>query len=684
MGIEHKLSQEGADERSTYDASQIINWLYTAKQRDVNFALPHEVFDVGGRIDEKPSCFVKLDIHRDIKRTLLVARALKEIDLRAIFFMMPYHEINRKFYHSPQTWDVLTEISESGHEIGLHCDVAETILEHDCLYEGINAQLEDFANRGIRVRYGNSHGNTKLKAAGVRSADFFSSGGGEESSSQVNVDTIPQDLRKVMSHFGGYSTKLVSEKCGIDFWTDATILFKGVKASDSIYISDNSRSITIGGKGIVSEKFFLSESFVADSIEVMAKNDALILLHPQWIDFGADKENIVKTKHTAPITQKREIDFSRWSDSPTEFGSVEEFESDFAFSSGAFSIDQGELSLDCLLRAEAGDTLFVFFNGAANKSVKTYPIFSWVAQSKSMCDGPCLFISDPTLKLSEDLHLAWYLGTVTFNAQQAIERLIRRVMLASGASRVVFIGTSGGGYPAIFYTFLFSNSVAYVNAPATTVKNHPSRRTVGLYEAFGLGGGELRDVAGSGVITDLAEFSERSSGASGKVVITVNRSDNSFIENHLFPYLGHAALSRESQVVEVRNALIIFGDWGTGHVMPEKGLIRYLLQSIDAIEGDDFEGFELSKLQILADVSVHLNLGDFKVQCSASAGVDFAFYLFKGSERIQTQPYGKGSSFCFEQYVSSGEYRVRVFARDRGSMRKRIFDTNVFSLSLAN
>lgn len=188
-------------------------------------------------------------------------------------------------------------------------------------------------------------------------------------------------------------------------------------------------------------------------------------------------------------------------------------------------------------------------------------------------------------------------------------------------------------------------------------------------------------MSASGVVTDLPEFADRCTDASGRIVITVNRSDNNFIEKHLCPFLGHSALSRESHVVEARNALLIFGDWGAGHVMPEKGLIRYLMQSMGATEGDDFDALELKRLLPLSEINVQLDLKKFRVQCSASTGVDFAFYLFKDSERIYVQPYGKDCSFYFERYVSSGEYRIRVFARDLASKHKRIYDTNAFSLA---
>lgn len=100
--------------------------------------------------------------------------------------------------------------------------------------------------------------------------------------------------------------------------------------------------------------------------------------------------------------------------------------------------------------AETGLPLFVFFCGHVDRTTTRLPAFqrwSWHDQ----LPGHTLFISDPLLKRTEDLGLGWYIGTRKKDLNPQISRLVSQVATTLGTpeSKIVFYGSSGGGFAAL-------------------------------------------------------------------------------------------------------------------------------------------------------------------------------------------------------------------------------------------
>lgn len=286
-------------------------------------------------------------------------------------------------------------------------------------------------------------------------------------------------------------------------------------------------------------------------------------------------------------------DFERWGQ-VRDFADLGAFEAEFSGQSQPFSIDLDGLPFDGLFRPGKGDTLFVFFTSAVARGPdRVLPIFQWVGPSK-LCTGSALFLADPALVLSEMLTLAWYLGTSCQPLQEVLVRVVAAVRQASGAARIAFVGSSGGGFPALWLTERFPDSVAFVNAPTTTIRSHHNRVAVQRFCDIALKGAPLTDFPG---LVDLPTIPPGRDGT--RIVITQNRDDTPFLTGQVQPFLRGAGLDWTGGDLVSEHLLLRIGEpsrWGKGHVMPPRDVARVILQAMDRVEGPGFAGLDLAAL----------------------------------------------------------------------------------------
>lgn len=137
-----------------------------------------------------------------------------------------------------------------------------------------------------------------------------------------------------------------------------------------------------------------------------------------------------------------------------EWGSVDQFLEDLStIRDGLHSIQLGHgQHLDVLLRDAPLDPVSrvssVFLNGAVTqRATKTPPFLSGAGMSKKL-GLPLISFADPTLTLTQDLGLAWYLGARGVDVQGAIARILRAAIDYSG-NDLWLVGGSGGGFAAL-------------------------------------------------------------------------------------------------------------------------------------------------------------------------------------------------------------------------------------------
>lgn len=292
--------------------------------------------------------------------------------------------------------------------------------------------------------------------------------------------------------------------------------------------------------------------------------------------------------------QRRQRDFERWGEL-LEFSDLAAFEAGFAGQSRPFSIDLDGLPFDGMFRRGTGGTLFVYFSPAlAPQPGRKLPVFSWVGQS-GLCTGSALFLSDPALLLSEDLTLAWYLGTPEQPLQETMARVIAAVARSVAAARIAFVGTSGGGYPSLWLAGRFPDSAAFVNAPTTTITGHHARRAVQRFCDVVMAGAPIAEFPAA---LELP-VTPPAPGGGARIIITQNGGDRPFVTRHLEPFLSAAGLSWKGGDILTGDLLLRVGDpagWGEGHVMPPDAVTQVILQTLDRVEGEGFSGLDLAAL----------------------------------------------------------------------------------------
>ncbi|MGP5112859.1 alpha/beta hydrolase family protein [Corynebacterium casei] len=117
-----------------------------------------------------------------------------------------------------------------------------------------------------------------------------------------------------------------------------------------------------------------------------------------------------------------------------------------------------------LSRLTTSDTLVVTFHGAnmASKN-QPYPRYER-ARTFMKTDASFACIADSTIQ-DTDLLLAWYLGDQKHDPMSFIDVAVSRAMKKIGASRVIFVGGSGGGYAAMRAALRTPNGHAFLESP---------------------------------------------------------------------------------------------------------------------------------------------------------------------------------------------------------------------------
>ncbi len=126
-----------------------------------------------------------------------------------------------------------------------------------------------------------------------------------------------------------------------------------------------------------------------------------------------------------------------------------------------------------LVQLQDSSTVVFSFSGAIDRENHPLPFFTSTSLHKHV-PASVIGIADPSLARSDDLKLAWYAGHEGFAVQTALTTLIREMVDRLDATRIVFIGGSGGGFAALYYSWQLPGSVAIVSNPQTNL-NHAIR-----------------------------------------------------------------------------------------------------------------------------------------------------------------------------------------------------------------
>lgn len=240
---------------------------------------------------KKNTYLIKNDLHNlNINQVSNLINIYNFHKIKSIFFFLPhYHPL---YFKNKKDFKKIIDLCiDNGHKIGLHLDAYYEIS----LGKKIIDTIYDFQNYSKTViKYGNFHGNTKLKQLDNFSLDIIYNFIFE---TQRNISLIKKENLQLLIN----SNQTSLSKTSIEFWIDRWILIKKVGFINSDYISDNYLKQNIicyeTAEYSGSDLFFKNYNELVEKIKIknvkiekknfildnLNKNNFLnILIHPQF------------------------------------------------------------------------------------------------------------------------------------------------------------------------------------------------------------------------------------------------------------------------------------------------------------------------------------------------------------------------------------------------------------------
>lgn len=106
--------------------------------------------------------------------------------------------------------------------------------------------------------------------------------------------------------------------------------------------------------------------------------------------------------------------------------------------------------------------LIVFFHGSLPKTEKSRIIFRGYNYNIPNSDSLC--ISDGLINTYHGLKIGWYLSTSKYSFENVYKEIFEYYINSNKYNRVIFTGTSGGGFPSVYWASYFGKIAIVSNA----------------------------------------------------------------------------------------------------------------------------------------------------------------------------------------------------------------------------
>jgi hypothetical protein len=229
--------------------------------------------------------------------------------------------------------------------------------------------------------------------------------------------------------------------------------------------------------------------------------------------------------------------------------------------------------LRCLIQSNASDTLLVVSHGALPREKYSLPRFEWLASLGNRAEN-LMFLADTALEPFDDLELAWFTGSAKDDLSSRYAELVSRTAMQLGATKVLFMGGSGGGFASLALASKTPGSRALVFNPQTNIRRYWAksvRQYVGrLFPEF-----DSANALGTlGVRTNLATRLATETAADHQVLYVQNDDDGHHLENHLRPFAASRGMEPRSGVSDDGNTRLVVEHFATGHNMPYRAVLN--------------------------------------------------------------------------------------------------------------
>lgn len=354
------------------------------------------------------------------------------------------------------------------------------------------------------------------------------------------------------------------------------------------------------------------------------------------------------------------------------------------------------------LGAHPTSSFMVGFSGAiANRSTTVPPYFSGLRLSEAL-NVPLISFSDPTMARNDNITLGFHAGNdLVQNLPEAMASVIKDIA-SEFSCRAIMFGGSGGGFAALnTLQHCGEQDVAVVWNPQTAI----ARYVWPTYRAYARAA--FPDIAARYALDDQTcipalDAAIRKVGCAtaldasvsrGRVFYFQNYSDSHHVKMHMAPFFCGSALQRVAQngfFLPDRQIHLCIGNWGRGHVLLPRDLLIHAFKGIlagqsalllqkklmammapdrlapvlGAVNAIDVQNVKLTCSSVEGALEIKVSLQDVPV-----GGIDYAFYLMSGAERVATRWYKAEANWEIPAPSQAG-LRVHVYVRDAFGRKK--------------
>lgn len=208
----------------------------------------------------------------------------------------------------------------------------------------------------------------------------------------------------------------------------------------------------------------------------------------------------------------------------------------------------------------------VGFHGAVPTSIPTGDAFFEPRNIYKSREDPYILFSDPTLSLSKELRLSWYLGAAWVDPDDFMENMTRKLMAATDACYMLAGGGSGGGFTSARFATRFKNGVASAKIPQTDTFRWPSG-PLGRSLSYEWKWNRERVLKTAPTRFRLADIYGDPRWNRGNLLhIVQNTGDIEHVEDHLNPFLREVGETEDVNTVLDGQVTVSRPYFGDGHV----------------------------------------------------------------------------------------------------------------------
>lgn len=291
--------------------------------------------------------------------------------------------------------------------------------------------------------------------------------------------------------------------------------------------------------------------------------------------------------HNIDFESVRSLD--RWNLSEFLYEGIDDFNNSNVYKKGIHSISIAGLKIDICIDLKKGKPLVFCLNGAMprNNDLKL-PVFSGLSILPSV-DVSRVYINDPTLYVNEKLSLGWYAGSKFLDLQSILPKVMKRVVEVSSASKIIFIGGSGGGFASLYYGTFFPESLVVPWNPQTNIlkyiKTHVNNYAKYAFDI--INADEVDASLSEKIDVDIGDLKNINKNY---ILYLQNKSDW-HVKDHLIPFLSKTGVSSDGDEIlfsgQKNNRLYLqMGDWGDGHIQPPKTYLSKLFKGLISYDGE--------------------------------------------------------------------------------------------------